>query len=439
MPADFDTIVNLAKKRGFVFQSSELYGGLRSAYDYGPLGVALLRNVKEQWWRSMVQMRDDIVGIDSAVIQSPRVWEASGHVASFTDPLVECTNCHNRFRLDKLDDPGQCPSCGKRDSFTAPKQFNLMFRTHMGPVEAEGNLVYLRPETAQGIFINYENVRRTSRLRLPFGIAQIGKAFRNEITPGQFVFRTREFEQMEMEYFCRPEESPQWYEYWQQERLRWYTDLGMAAERVRLRAHTSDELSHYSSGTSDIEYLFPWGWDELEGIASRTDFDLKAHAEASGEDLTYFDEVSGERFFPYVVEPAAGATRTTFAFLIDGYDEEEVGGEKRAVLRLDPRLAPVKVAVLPLSKKDELVSEAARVSDILRPRWDIEMDVTQAIGRRYRRQDEIGTPYCVTVDFDSLVDRQVTVRSRDTMAQDRLPVDALVGYLSERLDRWDMP
>jgi glycyl-tRNA synthetase len=434
MPADFDTIVNLAKKRGFVFQSSEIYGGLRSAYDYGPLGVAVLRNVKEQWWRSMVRMRDDIVGLDSAIIQSPRVWEASGHVASFTDPLVECTNCHNRHRLDKLDDQDRCPSCGMRGTFTEPKQFNLMFRTHMGPVESEGNLVYLRPETAQGIFINYENVRRTSRLRLPFGIAQIGKAFRNEITPGQFVFRTREFEQMEMEYFCRPEESQKWFEYWQQERMRWYTDLGLAPERLRLRPHDADELSHYSSGTSDIEYRFPWGWDELEGIASRTDFDLKAHAAASGEDLTYFDDATGERFYPYVVEPAAGATRTTFAFLIDAYTEDEVGGEKRTVLRLDRRLAPVKVAVLPLSKKGELIAVAEKVADRLRPRWDVEVDVTQAIGRRYRRQDEIGTPFCVTVDFDSLDDDQVTVRDRDSIAQDRIPMASLVEYLSERLD-----
>ncbi|CAN5282801.1 MAG: glycine--tRNA ligase [Acidimicrobiia bacterium] len=434
MPADFDTIVNLAKKRGFVFQSSEIYGGLRSAYDYGPLGVAMLRNIKDQWWRSMVRMRDDIVGIDSAVIQSPRVWEASGHVASFTDPLVECTNCHSRHRQDKLDDPDQCPTCGKRGTFTEPKRFNLMFRTHMGPVEGEANLVYLRPETAQGIFINFENVRRTARMKLPFGIAQIGKAFRNEITPGQFVFRTREFEQMEMEFFCRPEEADQWYRTWQELRWSWYTELGMQADNLRLREHEADELSHYSSGTSDIEYLFPWGWDELEGIANRTDFDLRAHAGASGHDLTYFDQESGERFYPYVIEPAAGATRTTFAFLIDAYHEEQVDGETRAVLRLDPRLSPVKVAVLPLSKKDELIAVATRVADALRVRWDIEMDVTQAIGRRYRRQDEIGTPYCVTVDFDSLEDGEVTVRHRDTMAQDRIPMEALEGYLSERLD-----
>jgi glycyl-tRNA synthetase len=433
MPADFDTIVNLAKKRGFVFQSSEIYGGLRSAYDYGPLGVELLRNVKDQWWRTMVQLRGDVIGLDSAVIQAPQVWVASGHVTSFSDPLVECRNCHNRFRLDKLEDPDQCPSCGKRETFTEPREFNLMFRTHMGPVETSENAVFLRPETAQGIFINYENVRRTARMRLPFGIAQIGKSFRNEITPGQFVFRTREFEQMEMEFFCRPEEAEDWFQYWIDERKRWYMDLGMKEENLQFREHDAEELSHYSAATFDVDYRFPWGWDELEGIANRTDFDLKAHAEYSDEDLTYFDPDSEERFFPYVIEPAAGATRTTFAFLLDAYDEEEVRGETRAVLRLDPRLAPVKAAVLPLSKKDELISVSSEVADLLRPTWMIEHDITQSIGRRYRRQDEIGTPYAVTVDFDTLEDRQVTVRERDTMAQDRIPIEKLVGYLRERL------
>ena len=314
MSVDFDTIVNLSKKRGFVFQSSEIYGGLRSAYDYGPLGVALLRNVKEQWWKSMVRMRDDVVGIDSAIIQSPRVWEASGHVSSFSDPLVECTNCNTRHRLDKLEDPDQCPACGTRDTFTEAKDFNLMFETHMGPVHTDDNKVYLRPETAQGIFINFENVRRTSRLKLPFGIAQIGKSFRNEITPGQFVFRTREFEQMEMEFFCEPSESQKWFEYWLAEREQWYRDLGMSPENLRLREHESDELSHYAAGTYDVEFKFPWGWDELEGIANRTDYDLKAHAENSGEDLRYYDQEANERFYPHVIEPAAGATRTTFAF-----------------------------------------------------------------------------------------------------------------------------
>ena len=434
MPAPtLDTIANLAKKRGFVFQSSEIYGGLRSAYDYGPLGVELLRNVKDQWWRAMVRDRDDIVGLDSAIMQARQVWVASGHEAEFSDPLVECTNCNNRFRTDKLDDPDQCPNCGRRDAFTDPRQFNLLFRTHMGPIEDEGALVYLRPETAQGIFINYENVRRTARLRLPFGIAQVGKAFRNEITPGQFVFRTREFEQMEMEFFCHPSEAADWYDYWQNERMSWYGDLGIASKNLRLREHEADELSHYSVGTSDVEYLFPWGWDELEGIANRTDFDLRMHTEHSGEDLRYFDQEANERFFPYVIEPAAGATRTTFAFLIDAYSEEEVRGETRTVLRLDPRLSPIKVAVLPLSKKDVLLPDVEAVASALRSRWQIEVDVTQSIGRRYRRQDEIGTPYCVTVDFDTLEDRAVTVRDRDTMAQDRVSIDQVKRYLEERL------
>jgi len=428
-----DTISSLAKKRGFVFQASEIYGGLRSSYDYGPLGVELLRNVKEAWWRAMVQERSDIVGLDSAILQARQVWQASGHEEVFTDPLVECRNCNSRHRLDKLEDPDTCPTCGQKGTLTDPRNFNLMFRTHMGPVDSEENLVYLRPETAQGIFINFENVRRTLRLKLPFGIAQIGKSFRNEITPGQFVFRTREFEQMEMEYFCRPEEAPKWFQYWQEERKRWYLDLGMTEERLRLRPHEADELSHYSSGTVDVEYLFPWGWDELEGIADRSDFDLKQHAEASGEDLTYFDQDTNERFFPYVIEPAAGATRTTFAFLIDAYTEEKVNDEARVVLKLDPRLAPYKVAVLPLSKKPELIEPAERIATELRRHWMTEVDTTQSIGRRYRRQDEIGTPYAVTVDFDTLEDQAVTVRDRDTMHQDRVPMTALVEYLSGKL------
>jgi glycyl-tRNA synthetase len=428
-----ETISNLAKQRGFVFQASEIYGGLRSSYDYGPLGVELLNNVKAQWWRSMVQQRSDIVGIDSAILQARRVWQASGHEEVFTDPLVECTNCNNRFRQDKLDDPDKCPSCGKTGTFTDPRNFNLMFRTHMGPIDSEDNLVYLRPETAQGIFTNFENVRRTNRLKLPFGIAQVGKSFRNEITPGQFVFRTREFEQMEMEYFCRPEESPEWYQYWQDQRFQWYLDLGMNPDHLRIRPHQPDELSHYSSGTVDIEYLFPWGWDELEGIANRADFDLKQHAEYSGEDLQYFDQETNERFFPHVVEPAAGATRTTFAFLIDAYNEEEVAGEKRTVLKLHHRLAPYKVAVLPLSKKPELIEPAEKIIAGLRHHWMAELDITQSIGRRYRRQDEIGTPYCVTVDFDSLEDGAVTVRDRDTMAQDRISMDAVEDYLMAKL------
>ena len=428
-----DTISSLAKKRGFVFQSSEIYGGLRSAYDYGPLGVELLRNVKEQWWRSMVQERDDVVGIDSAILQSRQVWQASGHEEVFTDPLVECRNCNSRHRLDKLEDPDLCPTCGKRGTFTEPRNFNLMFRTHMGPVDDDDNLVYLRPETAQGIFINFENVRRTNRLKLPFGIAQIGKSFRNEITPGQFVFRTREFEQMEMEYFCRPEESAEWFGYWLDQRVNWYTGLGIDPEHLRLRHHDAGELSHYSAGTADLEYLFPWGWDELEGIANRTDFDLKQHQELSGEDLRYYDQDRDERFFPHVVEPAAGATRTTFAFLIDAYTEETVNDETRVVLRLDHRLAPYKVAVLPLSKKAELIEPAEKLAAELRRRWMIEVDTTQSIGRRYRRQDEIGTPLCVTVDFQSLEDGAATVRDRDTMTQDRVSMDRMVEHLGARL------
>ncbi|MGF1617754.1 MAG: glycine--tRNA ligase [Acidimicrobiia bacterium] len=428
-----DTISNLAKQRGFVFQASEIYGGLRSSYDYGPLGVELLKNVKEEWWRSMVQQRSDIVGIDSAILQARKVWQASGHEEVFTDPLVECSSCNSRFRQDKLDDPDKCPSCGKSGTFTAPRNFNLMFRTHMGPIDSEDNLVYLRPETAQGIFTNFENVRRTNRLKLPFGIAQVGKSFRNEITPGQFVFRTREFEQMEMEYFCRPEASPEWYQYWQDQRFQWYLDLGMDPDNLRIRPHENDELSHYSSGTVDIEYRFPWDWDELEGIANRADFDLKQHAEHSGQDLTYFDPESNERFFPHVVEPAAGATRTTFAFLIDAYNEETVGDDTRTVLKLHHRLAPYKVAVLPLSKKPELIEPAEKIIAGLRKHWMAELDITQSIGKRYRRQDEIGTPYCVTVDFESLEDGAVTVRDRDTMAQDRVSMDAVEGYLMAKL------
>lgn len=433
MAADFDTIVNLAKRRGFVFQASEIYGGLRSAYDYGPLGVEMLRNVKQQWWRSMVQMRDDIVGLDSAIIQSTDVWKASGHLSSFSDPLVECRTCNARHRLDKLKDPDTCPTCGNSGTFTEPKDFNLMFKTHMGPVESEDNVVYLRPETAQGIFTNFENVRRTARMKVPFGIAQIGKSFRNEITPGQFVFRTREFDQMEMEYFCRPEDADAVFSEWVDSRHSWYIDLGMTPENLRMRQHEPEELAHYAAAAVDVEYMFSWGWDELEGIANRTDFDLKAHMERSGQDLSYFDPETNERFVPYVIEPAAGATRATFAFLIDAYGEEKVNGESRVVLKLDPRLAPVKVAVLPLSKKPDLVETTHKVASMLRERWHIDVDVTQSIGKRYRRQDEIGTPYCVTVDFDSLDDNQVTVRNRDTMSQDRIPLDNLLTYLTPLL------
>jgi glycyl-tRNA synthetase len=377
----------------------------------------------------MVRDREDVVGLDSSIIQSPQVWVASGHVSSFTDPLIECTKCNNRFRLDKLEDPGLCPNCGERDSFTEPKQFNLMLKTFLGPVERDTAVAYLRPETAQGIFVNFANVARTARMKPPFGIAQVGKSFRNEITPGQFVFRTREFEQMEMEFFVPPKDAERWHDYWLKERMRWYVDLGIDPDHLRLRAHEAEELSHYSAATSDVEYLFPWDWDELEGIANRTDFDLRAHTERSGEDLSFFDQDSGERYFPYVIEPAAGLTRSAFAFLIDAYHEEEVRGETRVVLRLDARLAPIKVAVLPLSKKPELVAVTDEVAKTLLPHWAIEVDVTQSIGRRYRRQDEIGTPYAVTVDFDTLDDRAVTVRDRDTMEQDRVPITGLVDHL----------
>jgi glycyl-tRNA synthetase len=433
MPADFDTIVNLAKRRGIVFPSSEIYGGLRSAYDYGPLGVLLLRNVKEQWWKAMVQHRADVVGLDSAIIQKRDIWRASGHEEVFTDPLVQCSNCDTRHRLDKLEDEEVCPNCGSKGTLGEPRDFNLMMSTHLGPVESDENKVFLRPETAQGIFINFEHVRRTQRMKLPFGIAQIGKSFRNEITPGQFVFRTREFEQMEMEFFCRPEEAEDWYQYWIQNRHDWYMGLGMTPENLRIRTHEDDELSHYSDRTADVEYKFPWGWDELEGIANRSDFDLKQHAEHSGQDLRYFDAEANIRFFPYVIEPAAGATRTAFSFLIDAYQEEEVAGETRIVLKLDPRLAPYQVAVLPLSKK--ISPEAGRVADGLRRQFMVDFDTTQSIGKRYRRQDEIGTPFCVTFDFDSLEDAAVTVRDRDTMVQERVAVDELPGYLFQKLAR----
>jgi glycyl-tRNA synthetase len=439
-PDLFDKVVNLCKRRGFVYPSAEIYGGFRSTYDYGPLGVLLLRNVKDAWWRSMVQLRHDIVGLDAAILSPPAVWEASGHLQNFTDPLVDCRNCRERFRLDKLDDPDLCPACGRRGTFTEARQFNLMFKTYAGPVEGAGHEVYLRPETAQGMFVNFKNVLETSRKRPPFGIAQIGKSFRNEITPGNFVFRTREFEQMEMEFFVPPADAQHWYEYWCDERLGWYRSLGMSDHLLRLRRHDAEELSHYSSATSDVEFLFPWGWDELEGIANRGDYDLTQHAKHSGERLEFFDQAANERYTPHVIEPAAGATRTAMAFLMAAYDEEEVEregqgkGETRVVLRFHPRIAPYKVAVLPLSKKAELQEPARQVLSLVQPHWMCDYDETQAIGRRYRRQDELGTPLCVTVDFDTLEDRAVTIRDRDTMAQERVPIDGLVEHLRARLD-----
>ena len=432
-PELFDKIVNLCKRRGIVFPSAEIYGGFRSTYDYGPVGVLLLRNVKDAWWRSMVQLRHDVVGIDAAILSPPAIWQASGHLQNFTDPLVDCRNCGARHRQDQLDDPEVCPTCGMKGQFTEPRQFNLMFKTHAGPVESEGAVAYLRPETAQGMFVNFANVLNTSRKRPPFGIAQVGKSFRNEITPGNFVFRTREFEQMELEFFVPPDEAERWYGYWCRERLHWYVDHGIPESMLRLRAHEADELSHYSSGTSDVEFLFPWGWGELEGIANRGDYDLTQHAEHSGERLEFFDQATGERYRPHVIEPAAGATRTLMAFLMAAYDEEEVRGETRTVLRLHPRIAPYKVAVLPLSKKPELTGPALELLARLQSSFMCDYDETQAIGRRYRRQDEIGTPYCLTYDFDSVDDRAVTIRERDTMEQVRLPIDDVLGWLQTRL------
>ncbi|MEE9415680.1 MAG: glycine--tRNA ligase [Acidimicrobiales bacterium] len=429
----FDKIVNLSKRRGFVFQSAEIYGGFRSTYDYGPIGVLLLRNVKDQWWRQMVQLRHDVVGLDASILSPPAVWEASGHLDNFTDPLVDCRECNERFREDKLEDRNICPNCGSKNSFTEARSFNLMFKTQAGPIEGAGHDVYLRPETAQGIFTNFMNVLNTSRKKPPFGVAQIGKSFRNEITPGNFVFRTREFEQMEMEYFVAPDEAGEWYDYWCQERMNWYLDLGIAPEKLRLRRHDDDELSHYSSQTADIEFAFPWGWDELEGIANRGDYDLVQHATHSSERIEFYDQASESRYVPHVIEPAAGATRTMMAFLMAAYEEEAVNDDTRTVLRLDPRLAPYSVAVLPLSKKDTLTPTAREVFDLVSPAHMADYDETQAIGRRYRRQDEIGTPFCITVDFDTLEDRAVTVRDRDSMAQDRVSIDQLLGYLSERL------
>src|SRR5271163_1455618 len=433
-----EKIVALCKRRGFVFPSSEIYGGVGSTYDFGHYGVLLKTNVKNEWWRAMLQERDDIVAIDSAILQHPRVWEASGHLAGFTDPLVDCRACGQRFRADHLADlacgrkPSKHPGETEECDLTEARDFNLMFETTIGPVKESGATAYLRPETAQGIFINFKNVLQFSRKKPPFGIAQVGKSFRNEITPQNFVFRTREFEQMEMEYFVPPDEAQKWFEYWLEERMNWYLALGIPADKLHLRHHEQSELSHYSRGTADVEFLFPWGWDELEGIANRGDFDLTAHAAASGEKLDYFDPQTNECYTPYVIEPAAGATRTMMAFLLAAYDEDEVGGEARTVLRLHWRLAPYQVAVLPLSKKDTLEPLARQVLKSLQPHFMCDYDVTQGIGKRYRRQDEVGTPWCVTVDFDSLEDNAVTIRDRDTTDQVRVPITELLGELRRR-------
>jgi glycyl-tRNA synthetase len=429
----FETLVSLCKRRGFVFPGSEIYGGIGGFWDYGPLGVEMKNNIKRAWWRSMVQERDDIVGLDAAIIMNPRVWEASGHVAVFTDPMVDCKNCKHRFRADHLDSD-VCPECGAKGQFTEARPFNLMFKTFVGPVDESANQVYLRPETAQAMFTNFENIVTSMRRKLPFGIAQIGKSFRNEITPGNFIFRDREFEQMELEFFCKPGSDEGWHAHWIEERLGWFKALGVREENLRIRPHDKDELSHYSKGTSDIEYHFEaMGWSELEGIANRTDFDLKQHAEFSGKSLTYFDEESNEHIVPYVIEPALGVDRAFLVFLYDGYREEEVKGEKRVYLQLHPTVAPIKVAVLPLSRNEKLGPLSRDIHSMLRPHFMTQFDDAQSIGRRYRRQDEIGTPLCVTVDFDSLDDNAVTIRERDSMEQSRVRIEELVDLLRDKL------
>jgi glycyl-tRNA synthetase len=453
-----DNVISLCKRRGFVYPCGEIYGGTRSAWDYGPLGVELKENVKRQWWRSMVTSRDDVVGLDSSVILPTKVWEASGHVQAFVDPLVECESCHKRYREDHLqeeyaekkgiDDPDSvdltliaCPNCGTKNAWSAPRMFNGLLKTYLGPVESEEGLHYLRPETAQGIFVNFANVMGSSRRKPPFGIGQIGKSFRNEITPGNFIFRTREFEQMEMEYFVKPGEDEAWHQRWIDTRTDWYVDLGVRRENLRHYEHPKEKLSHYAKRTVDIEYRFRFQgseWGELEGIANRTDFDLTTHSKHSGADLTYFDQNTGERWTPYVIEPAAGVNRSMMAFLIDAYAEDEApnakgGVDKRTVLRFDPRLAPVKVAVLPLSRNADLTPKAKDLAAQLRKYWNVEFDDAGAIGRRYRRQDEIGTPFCVTIDFDTLDDQAVTIRERDSMAQERVGLDAVQAWLAARL------
>jgi glycyl-tRNA synthetase len=455
-PARLEKVVNLCKRRGFVFPSGEIYGGTRSAWDYGPLGVELKDNIKRQWWRAVVQSRDDVVGLDSSVILPRQVWVASGHVGVFTDPLTECMHCHKRFRADHLEEEYEarkgrppengladitCPNCGTRGQWTEPRDFNMMLKTFLGPVEDESGLHYLRPETAQGIFVNFANVAGAARKKPPFGIGQIGKSFRNEITPGNFIFRTREFEQMEMEFFVEPGTDAEWHQYWIDERTRWYTDLGIDPANLRHYEHPKEKLSHYSTRTVDIEYRFGFQgseWGELEGVANRTDFDLKTHSEHSGVDLSYFDQATDTRWTPYVIEPAAGLTRSLMAFLVEAYTEDQApntkgGVDTRTVLRLDPRLAPVKAAVLPLSRNADLSPKARDLAAALRKTWNVDFDDAGAIGRRYRRQDEIGTPFCLTVDFDTLEDDAVTVRERDSMSQQRIGLDAVPGWLAARL------
>lgn len=455
MASTLDNVINLAKRRGFVFPCGEIYGGTRAAWDYGPLGVELKENIKRQWWRTMVTSRDDVVGLDSSVILPRQVWVASGHVGVFTDPLTECQSCHKRFRADHLEEDYEakkghapasmadinCPNCGVKGQWTEPRDFNMMLKTHLGVIEDESGLHYLRPETAQGIFVNFKQVLNATRMKPPFGIAQTGKSFRNEITPGNFIFRTREFEQMEMEFFVEPGSDETWHQYWIDQRTQWYTDLGINPDNLRHFEHPAEKLSHYSKRTVDIEYRFGFTgseWGELEGIANRTDFDLRTHSEHSGTDLSYFDQAKGEKYLPFVIEPAAGLTRSLMAFLVDSYVEDEApntkgGVDKRTVLKLDHRLAPVKAAVLPLSRNEALSPKARDLAAQLRRNWNVDFDDAQAIGKRYRRQDEIGTPFCITVDFDTLDDNAVTIRSRDTMQQERVALDQVEGYLAQRL------
>jgi len=424
-----DKLVSLAKRRGFIFQSSEIYGGLNSCYDYGPLGIEMKKNIKELWWKSMVYERADIEGIDSSILMHPRIWEASGHVEGFTDPLIDCKNCKSRFREDNIDKSKPCPVCGTKDSFTESRQFNLMFKTFMGPVEDSANVVYLRPETAQGIYVNFHNIKESARQKLPFGIAQIGKAFRNEITPGNFIFRTREFEQMEMQFFVDPEEDERWFEYWKNERMKWYSKLGISDKKLRFHAHASNELAHYAKAAFDIEYEFPFGWQEIEGIHNRTDFDLKRHQEFTNKDLRYFDDIKKDRFLPFIIETSIGCDRTLLTTLIDAYNEEE----ERVVLKLSATVAPIKAAVFPLVKKDGMPEYAKKIIKDLQGNYRIFYDESGSIGRRYRRQDEAGTPFCFTVDNQTFENDSVTVRNRDTMEQERIPASNIKKYLQDKL------
>lgn len=439
-PDLMDKLVSLAKRRGFIFQSSEIYGGVGSVYDYGPLGVELKNNIQQSWWREMVFRYDNIVGLDAGILMNPEVWVASGHVGAFTDPLVECRNCHRRYRADELEqieagnlEAQQCPSCGKTGEFTEPRQFNLMFKTFMGAVEQEAATVYLRPETAQGIFVNFKNVQDSARRKVPFGIAQVGKAFRNEITPGNFIFRTREFEQMEMQFFLKPGSEDEWFETWKERRMDWAKSLGIRSERLRFHQHGPDELAHYCKDAYDIEYLFPFGWQEFEGIHNRTDYDLTRHQEHSGKKLEYFDQAANDRFIPYVVETSAGLSRTLLVVLADAYDEEEVEGDTRVVLRLNPALAPVQAAVFPLTKKDGMPEVAEKLAADLRGSFNVFFDGAGSIGRRYRRQDEAGTPFCMTIDNQTLEDQTVTVRDRDTLEQTRVSLSGVAAYLHEAI------